>query len=64
LYIQDSVSDKVDHVRSQFDYTNIDMLLEPDNLFQVKLAAWLNTTGHPIHLEASYTVQYRWERVK
>lgn len=64
LYIQDSVSDRVDHSRSQFDYSDINMLLEPDNVFQVKMASWLNTTGFPIHVEASYTVTYRWEPVE
>jgi hypothetical protein len=40
----------------------VNMLLEQDNRLIVKVAAWLNTTGKPIHIEPTFTLKYRWER--
>lgn len=61
LYIQDAIS--TEPHRAPFDYTNVDMLLNPDNELLVKIASWLNTTGKPIHVEATFTVTYRYEKV-
>jgi hypothetical protein len=36
-------------------------LLEPDNTLVVKVASWLNTTGVPVHLEATYTLVFQYE---
>ena len=47
---------------AHFDYDKVNVLLEPDNKLLVKVAAWLNTTGRPIHTEATFTVVYRYER--
>lgn len=61
LYIQDYVNDRQPKTRAPFDYET-DLLLEPDNILNLKLAAWLNTTEHPIHLEGTYTITFRYER--
>lgn len=62
LYIQDWVTEKQPAARAAFDYAGIDTLLDADNTLQAKVADWLNTTGKPIHLELTYTVQYRYEK--
>jgi hypothetical protein len=60
LYIQDALSDKP--VRTPFDMdTTIGGRLAADNQLNIKIAAWLNTTGYPIHLEPTFTVEYRFE---
>jgi hypothetical protein len=33
-----------------------------DNLLNLKLASWLNTTGKPIHLEGTYTITFVFEK--
>lgn len=60
LYIQDAVGEKP--TRAPFDYRDIDVLLEPDNILRLVVASWLNTTGRAIHIEATYTVVYRFEK--
>jgi len=60
LYIQDALSEKP--VRTPFDMdTTIGGLLAADHKLNIKIAAWLNTTGYPIHLEPTFTVEYRFE---
>jgi hypothetical protein len=36
-------------------------LLDADNILNAKIAAWLNTTNKPVHIEISYTIQFRYE---
>jgi hypothetical protein len=62
LYIQDWVTDRQPGARAAFSYTGIDTLLDADNTLQAKVAEWLNTTGKPIHLELTYTIQYRFSK--
>ena len=60
LYIQQAVENAP--ARAPFDYDKVNVLLEPHNKLLVKVAAWLNTTGKPIHTEPTFTVVYRYER--
>ena len=53
LYIQDAVTEKQPKTRAAFNYGHVDLLLDADNLLNLKLASWLNTTGKPIHLEGT-----------
>jgi len=64
LYIQDSVTEKHPHTRAAFDYQNVDMLLDKDHILYAKIAEWLNTTGKPIHIELTYTIQFRYEKAE
>jgi hypothetical protein len=61
LYIQHAMG--ADPVRAPFN-TRVQEggLLEPDGKLLVKVAAWLNTTGRPIHLEPTFTVVYQFEK--
>jgi len=34
------------------------LLLDSDNILNAKIAAFENTTGKPIHLEISYTIEF------
>jgi hypothetical protein len=36
-------------------------LLEPDNTLMINMAAWLNTTEKPIHIETTLLVVYQFE---
>ena len=49
-------------MRAPFDSDKVNVLLEPDNMLLVKVAALLNSTGRPIHIEATFMVVYRYER--
>jgi hypothetical protein len=49
-------------VRAPFD-RRLDAMLEADNRLAVKVASWLNTTGRPIHIEPTFTLQYRFEKL-
>ena len=60
LYIQHAMENAP--VRARFDYDMVNVLLEPDHKLVVKVAAWLNSTGRPIHVEPTFTVVYRYER--
>lgn len=62
LYIQDSVTEKQAKTRAPFNYTDVGLLLDLDNMLNAKIAAWLNTTGKPIHVELTYTIQFRYEK--
>jgi hypothetical protein len=43
----------------------INILLDSDNMLNLKIASWLNTTGKPIHLEATYdTIMFRYEPIQ
>jgi len=61
LYVQGAVSEKQPSMRIPFDYDNVGQLLDADNILNVKVAEFLNTTGKPIHMELTYTIQYRFE---
>jgi hypothetical protein len=39
----------------------MDQLLESDNKLIVKVAEWLNTYEKPIHIEPTFTIEYRYE---
>jgi hypothetical protein len=62
LYVQDSVTDKQPKTRAPFNYTDVGLLLDDDNILTAKIGSWLNTTGKPIHIEVTYTIQFRYER--
>jgi hypothetical protein len=62
LYIQDSVTEKQPKTRAPFNYTDVGMLLDDDNVLVAKIASWLNTTGKPIHIELTYTIQFQYEK--
>jgi hypothetical protein len=62
LYIQDAVG--TEPRRAPFDYRDVNVLLEPDSILRLVIASWLNTTGRAIHIEATYTVVYRFEKEK
>lgn len=60
LYVQAAMGSEP--VTRSFDWTvRAGGLLEPDNTLLVKVASWLNTTGIPVHLEATFTIVYRFE---
>lgn len=62
LYIQDATDGGPR--RAPFnDDVRVGGLLGTDNKLVVKVAAWLNTTGHYIHIEPTFTVVYQYERV-
>jgi hypothetical protein len=61
LYIQDSVSPARPNSRAPFNYDDVGLVLLPDNILRVKMASWLNTTGKPIHIEATYTIRFEYE---
>lgn len=62
LYVQDAVTEKQPKARTSFNYERVGLLLGPDNVLRAKIAAWLNTTGKPIHMEITYTIQFRYEK--
>ena len=61
LYIQAGLADQP--VRAAFDYDlREDAVYLTEGKLFLKLAAFLNTTGHPIHTEATYTLTYQFEK--
>lgn len=61
VYIQDAVTGGQKTCR-EFDYeVEADGLLDEDNILVLKLAAWLNTTGVPIHIEGTYGILFQFE---
>ena len=63
LYIQDSVTATKPSSRAPYEYDNVDQVLESDNVLNLVIAAWLNTTGKPIHIEATYTITFVYEPI-
>jgi len=63
LYIQDAVTEKQPKTRAAFNYQEVGLMLDADNVLNVKVADWLNTTGKPVHIEMTYTIQFRYEAV-
>lgn len=61
VYIQDAVTERQPKTRAAFNYEHVDMLLDSDNVLNAKIASFLNTTGKPIHVELTYTIQFIWE---
>ena len=57
VYIQDAVNAAQPKTRAPFD-AMLDWVLPADNKLIVKMASWLNDTGKPIHVEATYTVTF------
>jgi hypothetical protein len=45
--------------RAPFHTDVVDGVL-PTNVLEFKLATWLNTTGSPIHIEATWTIVFRY----
>jgi hypothetical protein len=64
LYIQDSVGEKSPNHRADFNYDGVDLVLPADNTLNLKIAAWLNTTGKPIHIEATYVIKFQFVRIR
>lgn len=61
LYIQGAVGEKQPSTRLPFYYDQVGQLLDADNILNAKIASWLNSTGKPIHIEITYTIQFRYE---
>jgi len=60
VYVQDALSDKP--VRTPYDMdTTIGGVLSADHKLNITIAGWLNTTGYPLHIEPTFTVEYRFE---
>jgi hypothetical protein len=60
LYVQGAIDSHP--IRVPFDQrVSAGGMLGTDNKLVVKVAAWLNTTGKPIHMEPTFTVTYRFE---
>jgi hypothetical protein len=59
LYIQAGLDSHP--VRAAFNDDVAAGLLAADNKLVVTVAAWLNTTGKPIHVEPTFVVTYRFE---
>lgn len=64
LYIQDFVSEKQPKTRAPYNYTGVTLLLDADNVLNAKIASWLNSTTKPIHVELTYTIQFRYEHIQ
>ena len=47
-----------------FNYDGVDLVLPADNTLNLKIAAWLNTTGKPIHIEATYVIKFQFVRIR
>lgn len=63
LYLQTATGGKPERIA--FDHVTRDGgLLGPDHVLVVKVAAWLNDTERPIHMEPSFTVVYRFEEAQ
>lgn len=61
VYVQAALVGNTAVVRD-FDYVvSADNLLDEDNILVLKLAAWLNTTGVPIHVEGTYGILFQFE---
>jgi hypothetical protein len=59
IYLQGGLSDQP--LRIPFDRVfRRPVSLESDNILNLKLASFLNTTGFPIHTEATYTIWARY----
>ena len=58
VYIQDAVTAEQPKTRAPFDAV-LDWVLPADNKLIVKMASWLNDTGKPVHVEATYTLTFR-----
>lgn len=62
LYVQDFVGPHGGGGLRTFDnVVSAGGLLEPDHKLLVKVAAWLNETGQPIHIEPTINVVYKYE---
>ena len=57
VYIQDAVTAEQPKTRAPFDAV-LDWVLPADNKLIMKMASWLNDTGKPVHVEATYTVTF------
>jgi hypothetical protein len=62
LYIQDSVTQSSPKTRAPYVYDGLNFPLPADNTLYLVVAEFLNTTGKPIHLEATYTVKFVFEK--
>jgi hypothetical protein len=62
LYVQGIVSQLQLATRIPFNYRDVGMLLDTDNVLHAKVASFLNTTGKPIHIELTYQVWVRYEK--
>ena len=60
LYIQDVCG--AEGKRTPFNI-RLKRVLPPDHNLRVKVAVWLNDTGHVVHLEPTITIGYRFMRV-
>jgi hypothetical protein len=59
--LQDAVGEKKPIATTLYDYEDLGTLLDADNILHAKIAAWLNTTNKPVHIEITYTIQFRYE---
>ncbi len=64
LYLQDSLSSVKTDARDPFDFVvKRGGLLALDNKLILKTAVFLNTTGLSVHMEPSFVIVYRFERI-
>jgi hypothetical protein len=64
-YVQDAICNNKGPFRAPFDYhIQGGGVLESDNLLYSKAAVFMNETGQPVHMEASFVVVYQFEREK
>lgn len=61
LYVQGAVSDQPVRIAFDYDLRHEQVYLDSDKLW-LKLAEYLNNTGHAIHMEATYTIVFSFER--
>ncbi len=62
LYIQDVVDQSGSRTRFNQEYEACSVFLNEDHKLIVKVAVWLNDTGRMIHMEPTFTLQYRFIR--
>lgn len=59
LYVQDGTRGEVR--RTPVDTVIDSGYLEPDGVLVSKMASWLNNTGRPIHMEATWVIYWKYE---
>jgi hypothetical protein len=61
VYVQDAVTPMQPKARAPYNYSDAPLYLDADNTLHGTVAAWLNTTGKPIHMELTYTITFTFE---
>ena len=58
VYVQTAFSG-TNRAQRTWDY-DVDGYLGPDNVMVLKIAAWLNTTGYPVHVEVTWSARFEY----